>query len=265
MNKILRFLILITSIGLISSCDFISNTLTYKETTENFVNSLIKEDYEQAVQYMALEHEAAKNANIDTLKSNLSGIRKAIVNNFGTKLNYTLANSEKSFSTIKGESTATNTTKAQIQYSNDKEFGVFQIIFDDHSNKILHIKILDVRREIPNMTIFWLFGLIAICIPIFNIYVIRRIKQSNMKRKWLKYIAVLFFNFPAITYSAVNGLSIDLLSFQILLGISFNYMGYFSSYWTFGIPLGGFYWLWKTNRVKKKMEVTEEKQIITEY
>jgi len=34
-----------------------------------------------------------------------------------------------------------------------------------------------------------------------------------------------------------------------LFGISFSYMGYLSSVWTFGIPLGGLYWLWK---LKKK-------------
>lgn len=111
------------------------------------------------------------------------------------------------------------------------------------------------------MTLFWLFGLLAICIPVFNIYVIRQIKRSNLKKKWLKYIAVIFLNTPAITYAAVNGLSFKLINFQILLGVSFGYMGYLNSYWTFGIPLGGLYWFWKLRQ--QKNEVTEP-EIATE-
>tara|TARA_R110002049_G_scaffold30345_7_gene103968 strand:+ start:288 stop:806 length:519 start_codon:yes stop_codon:yes gene_type:complete len=169
---------------------------------------------------------------------------------------------EKTLSTVEGESTAPNTTLAQIEFSNDTGFGVFEITFDDNSNKILHIKTLDLKEKIPNMTFFWLFGILAICIPIFNIWIIRKIKRSNLKKKWLKYIAVIFLNVPAITYSAVYGLSFSLLTFQILFGISFSYMGYLSSAWTFGIPLGGLYWLWKLN--KKTNDETTENEIITE-
>jgi hypothetical protein len=130
-------------------------------------------------------------------------------------------------------------------------------LFDDKSKKILNINTLDVKEPIPSMAFFWIFGLVAICIPIFNIYVIRQIKRSNLKKKWLKYIAVIFLNVPAITYSAVTGIALKLLNFQILLGISFGYMGYLSSFWTFGIPLGGLYWLWKLKQHSKLTGETE--------
>jgi hypothetical protein len=83
-----------------------------------------------------------------------------------------------------------------------------------------------------------------------------------LTKKWLKYIAVIFLNVPAITYSAVYGLSFNLLSFQILFGISFSYLGYLSSAWTFGVPLGGLYWLWKLS--KKTEDETTENEIIAE-
>jgi len=70
-------------------------------------------------------------------------------------------------------------------------------------------------------------------------------------------MAVTFLNVPAITYSAIYGLSFNLLSFQILFGISFSYSGYLSSLWTFGIPLGGLYWFWKL-RKKEESETLEE-------
>ena len=57
-------------------------------------------------------------------------------------------------------------------------------------------------------------------------------------------------NVPAISYAAVDGLSYKLLNFQILFGVGFSLMGYLGSVWTFGIPLGGIYWLWKLNQQK---------------
>ena len=262
MNKLIKTLLLILTVSLFTSCDFINNAFTYKDTTEGFVEALIEEDYEKSLIFMAIENEAFKNTNLDTLKIGLGNFQNVIVTNFGKELNYKFMTAEKTFSTVEGESTAPNTTKAQIEFSNDKEFGVFEITFDDNSNKILYIKTLDLKEEIPSMTLFWLFGILAICVPIFNIWIIRKIKKSNLKKKWLKYIAVIFLNVPAITYSAVYGLSFSLLSFQILFGISFSYMGYLSSAWTFGIPLGGLYWLWKLN--KKTNDETTENEIITE-
>lgn len=254
MNRIKQILMIILTVSLLSSCDFIKNTFEYKDTTKEFVETLLIEDYDKCVDYMAMEHEMAKSSNIDTMKIGLSNFRELIVNNFGTKLDYSFMKSEKKFSTVEGESTPPNTTVVLVEFSNDKEFGAFKVLFDDTSRKILNINTLDVKEPIPSMTIFWLFGLIALCVPVFNIYVIRKIKKSELQKKWLKYIAVIFLNVPAFTYAAVNGFSFSLLSFQILLGISFSYMGYLSSAWTFGLPLGGLYWFWKLKM--KKLEIT---------
>lgn len=260
MNKLTKTFLLILTVSLFTSCDFINNAFTYKDTTQGFTDSLIAEDYEKSVSFMEIENDAFNATNLDTLKLGLVNFRKIIVDNFGKELDYTFMSANKTFSTVEGESTAPNTTLAQIEFSNDTEFGVFAITFDDNSNKIINIKTLDIKEKIPNMLWFWLFGILALCVPVFNIWIIRKIKKSNLKKKWLKYIAVIFLNVPAITYSAVYGLSFSLLSFQILLGISFSYMGFLSSTWTFGIPLGGLYWLWKLNK-KKKNESTENEII----
>jgi hypothetical protein len=261
MHKLTKTLLQILTISLFTSCDFINNAFTYKDTTEGFVEALIEEDYEKSLTYMETEHEGFKNTNLDTLKAGLANFRQLVVNNFGTELDYRFMTANKTLSTVEGESTAPNTTKAKIEFSNDKEFGVFEIIFDDNSNKIYNIQTLDIKEPIPNMMIFWLFGILAICVPVFNIWIIRKIKKSDLKKKWIKYIAVIFLNVPAIIYSAVNGLSFSLLSFQILFGISFSYMGYLSSAWTFGIPLGGFYWLWKLNKTSVDTEQMENENV----
>ena len=245
MSKIKQILLAILTIVLFTSCDFITNTFLYKDKTKEFVETLLKEDYNHCVELMAMKHEMAKNTNIDTLKMGLANFRQLIVNNWGTELEYSFMKSEKKFSSNEAENTPPNTTLVYFEFYNQKEFGVLQVLFDDNSKKILNINTLDVKQPIPSMTMFWLFGIVAIAVPVFNIYIILKIKQSTLKRKWLKYISVIFLNIPSITYAAVNGFSFQLLYFQILLGISLGYMGFLSSYWTFGIPLGGLYWFWK--------------------
>jgi hypothetical protein len=221
------------------------------------METLLKKDYNKCVRLMAMDHELARNTNIDTMKLGFANLRQIIIKNWGEKLNYSLMQSEKRYSSVAADNTPPNTTLVLVEFSNEKDFGVIQALFDDKSQKILNIKTLDVKEPIPTMALFWLFGLLAICVPMFNIYVIRQIKRSDLKRKWLKYIAVIFLNVPAITYAAVGGLSFKLLNFQILLGISFSYMGYLNSYWTFGIPLGGLYWLWKVRQANHTITEAE--------
>lgn len=252
MNRTKQIVLTILTVSLLTGCDFIKNTFTYKDKTEEFVESLIKEDYSKCVDLMAMEQNMAKNTNIDTMKMELANFRQRIVNNWGTELEYSFMQTEKKFSTVKANNTPPNSTLVLFEFNNHKDFGVLQVLFDDKSKKILNFKTLDVKTPIPTMTYFWLFGLLAICIPIFNIYVIRQIKKSKLKKKWLKYIAVIILNVPALTYAAVNGFSFSILSFQILLGMSFGYMGFLNSYWTFGIPLGGLYWFWKLRQSKNE-------------
>lgn len=250
MTKIkLSFLVL--TLALLTSCDFIKDSFTFKDKTEAFVESLMKKDYDKCISQMALESEMGKNTNIDTLKIGLDEFRTLVERNFGNnKFEYSLMKSEKKRSTIESENTPPNTTLALIEFSNDKEFGVFQVLFDDKSKKILNINTLEVKAPKPNMLLFWLFGLLPLTVLIFNIYVIRKIKKSTLTKKWLKYLAVILLNVPAISYAAVDGLSFKLLNFQILFGVSFSVMGYLGSIWTFGIPLGGIYWLWKLKQRK---------------
>lgn len=254
MSRKKQLLLLVIPMLLMTHCTFIGNMFEFRKTTEEFTEALISEDYDKCVDLFAMEHEMAQGVNIDTMKAALPYFRELIVDNFGKDLIYTLMTVEKTFSTVAGEGTPPNTTDVVVQIENQEAFGVIQLLFDDTSKKILFVKPLDVKRKIPNMLPFWAFGLLAICIPIFNIYVINRIRKSELKRKWLKYLTVIIFNVPAIVYSAVGGLALNLLSFQLLLGISFSYMGYLNAMWAFGIPLGGIYWLWKLNNSKEEEE-----------
>lgn len=233
------------------SCDFINDSMTYKDKTKNFVDALMSKNYDNCIHMMAMDHESAKNTNIDSLKLGLEQFRAVIGSDFGdNNFEYSLMKSEKRRSTIKSENTPPNTTLALVEFSNEKDLGVFQVLFDDKSKKILNINTLEIKKPKPNMTLFWLFGIFPLAVLAFNIYVITQIKKSNLTKKWLKYIAVIVLNVPAISYAAVDGISFKLLNFQILFGIGFSMMGYLGSVWTFGIPLGGIYWLYKLKQNK---------------
>jgi hypothetical protein len=245
MTKLNQTALILFSVSLLASCDFINNTLTYKDTTDKLVESIINEDYDNTLNYFALENDYHKKTPFDTLKSKFSSFRKLILEHFGDNLEYTFMTASRTFSTNNVKATEVHTTDALIQFENKKEFGVLELVFDNESNKIISIKPLDIKERIPNMLLFWLFGLPALCILIFNLLVIRKIKKSRLKRKWLKCLCVFVFNAPTITYSAVTGLSFGLLSFQLMLGVGVNYMGYLNAAWAIGLPLGGLYWLWK--------------------
>ncbi|MBC5864486.1 hypothetical protein [Flavobacterium turcicum] len=256
MNKI-RISFLVLTITLFVGCDFIKDSFTFKDKTKEFVETLMKKDYDKCVSQMALESEIGKQTNVDTLKLGLDQFRGLIERNFGNKFEFSLMKSEKKRSTIESENTPPNTTLALIEFTNEKEFGVFQVLFDHNSKKIININTLDVKEPIPNMVVFWLFGFFPLLILLFNIYVIRKIKKSSLSKKWLKYLAIIFFNLPTIKYSAVEGLSYKILNFQFF-GLSFSFMGFLGSVWTFGIPIGGIYWLWKLKQHKIDEEFNTE-------
>ncbi len=217
MAKTMQIVLTILTVTLLTGCGLIKSALTCKGKTREFVEIVLKEDYDKAIDYLAMEHEMAKNTDEEAMKKGLVDFRELIVKNFGTKLDYSFMKASKHFSTLEEGNTPPNTTLALIEFSNDKEFGVFRVLFDDNSGKILNINTLDVKQPIPSMIIFWLFGLVAITILIFNIYVIDQIRKSDLSKKWLKYIAVICLNVPTISYLALEGLSFKLLNFQMFL------------------------------------------------
>ena len=242
---------LILFIALFSGCSRMSNYFGYQQTAKEFTEALLAADYDRCMSLFALEHEAFQDTDLDTMRTAFPPFRALIVDNLGDELNYALAKYswEFKYSTIQEENHNPKVSTLVLQLSNDEQFATLSFLFDDVSGKIIHVQPVGDRYRIPNMMGFWLFGLLALCVLVFNIYVINRIRKSSLKLRWLKYLTVLIFNVPAFTYTALGSFSIA-VSFQFMLGISFSYMGYLNSFWTFGLPLGGLYWLWRlrTNR-----------------
>ncbi|MCP1996076.1 hypothetical protein [Flavobacterium sp. HSC-61S13] len=264
MKRTLQITLSLLTFSLLIGCDFISNTFELKDKSKAFLEALVKEDYSALTELMAMDPKIEQEAKLDTLKHGLSHISKLVVKNFGKDLEYNFVVAEKKFSTVEANNTPPNTTVVTMEFHNQKEFGVIEILFDDLTKKITYFTIKDVKEPVPNMLYYWLFGLLAIAVLIFNVYVIVRIKRSDLKKKWLKYLAVICLNVPSIIYSAVGGLSFKLFYFQFFLGIGFNTAGYLNSYWVFGIPLGGLYCLWMLKQRKDQIELDLKRASLTQ-
>ena len=249
------FTILLVFAFCLNGCNLISSLSGYNSTTETFTNSLINRDFDKCISLMSVGR--ASDADVRQLKVNLDTFSKVIVRNFGTKLEYSFVKAEKKFSSNKEENLPPNTTLVQIEFHGDKYVGVMEVLFDDKTRKIDNIKTLDVKQLIPDMTKFWLFGIFAAGVLAFNIYTIVMVKRSGLKRKWLAYIGIVLLNIPTIQYNAIGGLSFKLLYFQILLGVSFQKMGYLGSAWAVAIPLGAIIAQWRISQLNKDAELND--------
>jgi hypothetical protein len=238
MNNI-KLLLLISFVSFaFYGCNFIGNVSNYSKTSKELIDGIVKEDYDKVQSLCVIKNDSICGVQIDTFKRRIPIFRKVLISNFGTQLSYTFITAEK---TLGGSE---NSTSVSIQFENKQVFGVAEIVFDDRVNKVLKFNIKNIKDPVPDMTIFWLFGLLAISIPLFNIYTIVKIKRTKMKKKWWGYIVVIIFNFPTIIYAAIGGFSFYLYNFQVLLGMGFSLEGYLNSIWSFGIPLGSLFMLW---------------------
>jgi hypothetical protein len=248
MKRNLLLLLAICTIGLLGSCN-IADNFKYGSPTKEFMGYLAQKDYNKCVAMMNTSK--AKKADIDALKINLDGFRTKLVADFGEKVDYSymrIADAR-----TMGITYIPNSTNVLMQISNDKELGVIEVIFDNKTNDIINVKALQIKEPIPSMTDFWIFGIVCLLIPSFNIYVIRKVWRSNMSHKWLRTLVIIVVNVCAVGCVPVKGLVFTLLKLQPVLGINFIKMGYLGSSWVLGIPLGGIYMLWllKTGNYQK--------------
>lgn len=227
---------------ILSSCSQLIDTEFYESTVIEYTEAMIAEEYDRCMDLMAIEHESYQHIDINSMKASLPDIREALVSNFGEDLKYTATHVEKVIFGKSENGLPPNTTGVLIQFENQEEFGHINAIFDNETNKMINWSLEEVRESIPSMLPFWLFGLLAICVPLFNIYVINLIRKSNLTRKWLKYLMVILLNIPSVYYTGIGEFGIQLGSSQVILGISFSYVSYIYSSWIFGVPIGGLYW-----------------------
>jgi|GEM_PF-5257785 len=234
MNRILSLFLVIF---LVSGCSFLNSSSQGYENVISQVNAIKRGDFEEAISYFDINQEDT--AQVNHLLKGLPDLQKTIIDNFGNDFELSFVKSDKTytFSTSDKQESVVEPLKIKIQINSDTHFGIIEATINENNNKIQYINLLNYKKEIPSYLYLYMAALIAIGVATLNIRAIIHIKKSNLKRKWLRILGVLVFNVPAITYTALGHISLN-VSFQILLGIGFSANGIDETFITFGIPLG---------------------------
>jgi hypothetical protein len=251
---------------ILCGCNFIKRSFQYSDTSKQFIDAILNQDYDKSFNLMAMDREEMREMNRDTLKMKLAATHDMLVKHYGNKLNYTFKKTEKFASTKREDNLPPNTTLLFLEFDNGKDLGMLKFLFDDTSGKVINLRLFDIA-PVPNMLYFWLFSALLLLVFAFNVYVIIQIKRSTVIKKWKKYLPVILFNVPTLGYNAMGGFFFKLIYFQLMLGISFAHMGYSGSSASFGIPIGAIYVLWKLRNglYKTEEDVVAENQLADKF
>lgn len=254
--SLLLLLFLITN-----SCQFYSNTKEYKKSAVVFMDNIMNGKIDENIDLFALEHEGMKNMDKNVLNEGLYQFRTDMISQYGKEVEFTFLGANKHYST--NNNTIPNSTNVNILFQNDKNYGIIKFIYDDNTKKVLNVSPEFSNQPLPSMVLFYAVAIIGLAIPIFNIYVFNMIRKSQLKLKWLKYIALIFLNFPTIKYAPLDGFDFQFFNFQ-LLGYGFNFTSIFSTL-AIALPIGAIYWFWKLKKIQKEQEYNQfAEQLINE-
>ena len=230
------------------SCQFISNSFDYKDSSIDFMENVMDGKIENSYNQFALENDAFKNTDKDALKEHLYQFRNDMISQYGKDIEFSFLGATTTFYSTE-EQSFPNSTIVNISFENKTDYGIIQFVFDNETHKILNVSPQYAKQPIPSMFVYYALILIGLLVVAINIYAIIKIKKSKLNRKWLKYLAVILLNFPTLYYSINDGFDFKLISFQSF-GFGFNYASYYSNL-HLTLPIGAIYWLWKLNQQKK--------------
>jgi hypothetical protein len=201
-----------------------------------------------------------KDQNKDSLNMLFDHLRTAIVENFGEKPEITFMQSNRTFQIIGDRNEKNDTMVLDMQISNGKEFGVFKFSYLLENKKIVDFHMRKFFVPVPHLTVWWLLLILALSVPLFNVYMIVRVKRSNLNRKWLYYISIILINITSIGYHAIFGFFFNIKNIQPLAGFGFAKEGFINTYIVVGVPMGALFALWqlKRNRFVTQEEVQPE-------
>jgi hypothetical protein len=250
MNKLVSLLILIV---LFSGCSTIKNSIKYNDVCQAAIHQILNEEYGKAIESFGTKD--ADSIQLSKAKATFIGFRDHIIKNFGKDVTLKFITSTKRFST---ENNAENLTSLVIQIRNQTHYGYFDITMDDSVGKIKNIYLRNFKEEIPNTFPFWLLGILPLAVLILNVYTIIKIRRSNFSKKWLLILFCILLNWPTLNIY-IDRISLE-FSFQILLGIGFQLMGYDNYVWSVGIPIGALISLYAIRPMRASKEQLESGQ-----
>jgi len=252
MKRFLYCAFILALVCCIYSCGLSSNSSKYTDTTKNFTDALLDSNYTACANLMNFD-KAQKNIDHNQLRIGFDSLRIKIARDYGRKLEYSLMSAQKRAPEDASLTLPENTTLVYIELHNTQKIGVLKVLFDDKTGKIDNIQKVRLMQNVPDMTKFWLFGLMAAAIVAYNIYGLILVYKSQLTNKWAYYLAVIILNIPALEYHVMQGINLKIFAHQYYLGIYFQHIGYLGSVWAIGIPIG-------TMFVSLKLGLAESKQ-----
>ena len=137
MKKQTKIILVVLGLTLLSSCSILRNMRHYRETTASFVNFLIEENFDKAIELFTLKHKSTKYKDEAELKSQLEVLSSFIVENFGTEIEYLNYSAQKNPSLFSGGGTRRGTTSFAVVFHNRQDLCTLSLIFEDKSGKII--------------------------------------------------------------------------------------------------------------------------------
>ena len=246
-RNVLIFALFILIGGCGSNEEFVENNIPKKEDgfAKHYIHLLKKEKYDSAYYLLA---SSIKNQN------SLNGLKQISpylqnVDSGITIISFYKSSKTLLFSTSKNDSQSV--TNTEIDYKTDLKKGWLHInlVVENINNnlRISGIHVEPISQPIEELTAFtfknagfvdYLFLIIAVFIPVFIIYSIIQLFRTEISKKWLRFIFILFGICKFNLYWATSKITLALFSFQIL-GAGYYKPGILSPYIiSISIPLG---------------------------
>lgn len=221
-----------------------------EELSSNFVHSLVNGNSDAALGLID------PNLHQDSASAMLDALRYRLMNNFGKEISVKTLGSEQVVLLLGSNKLLSQSPRrSYVQIEDGYKFSVIQVVFND-ANKIVSFGMLREIYPKPKTQRMWMIGIPILLIVLgFNIFVMYKVYKSDVRRKWLKFLMILLLNLPSIGYSAINGVFFKIIYIN-LLGVSFSYSSYWSTYLVISFPIGAIivYWKLKNNLYRTKAD-----------
>jgi len=252
------FLVLVFTPIILAGCGTKQSLDDAQNTSVQFVQDMINGEYEKPLSKINWDQEHLVK---DSVINYFEILRYRVQSEFGKEVTYKSLGCQQNIllSKTNNEKTEMLTGEPGVKYclvqiSDKYHFSIFRLSLGK-DNKILSIDMSNDIFPIPHPALFWVIGVVVmLCIFAFNVFVLIRIYKSDVTRKWLKCLMVVFLNFPVIGFKLMHGFYFTLFSLPIM-GVGFSINNYLDSHWSFGLPLGAIVVFW---RIKNNLYRTQD-------
>ena len=226
--------------GILQSCNIQTRLNKQQEKVNKFFNCLMKKDYSICMKMLQPEIPCKDcNCSEDTLTAKLDKLRASFVDELGEDFKiFFLKDTSVWFNSWSGCPPGYN--YVFMECYNKTHYGLFYCIVSQNKEHILGFTPTINKRPIPELKIYIAIYLIGFLLVLFNIYVIIKIIQSNLRLKWLKVLLVFILFIPIIGYDTFENSTFYPFFHPTILGVYFKLNGFNHSVFIFAFPLGAF-------------------------